>query len=440
MKKLYIETYGCQMNFADSEVVASVLVSQSYLPVFYADEADLILINTCSIRNNAEKRVLARTRELQSLKKQNKNLKIGIIGCMAERMQQELFEKLDGVDLLAGPDSYRNLPQLLAQLDADERVSDVLLSTSETYEDIDPLRFQSNYISAFVSIMRGCNNFCTYCVVPYTRGRERSRPLESILKETFDLQKAGYKEITFLGQNVNSYNYIDSEGKQWHFPDLLAFIAKQIPEMRVRYATSHPKDISEELIDVMAAHENICNSLHLPIQSGSTAVLEKMNRKYTREDYLKKVVMIKSKIPDMAISTDIIAGFCGEIDEDHKMTLSAMREVDYYYAFMFKYSERPGTHAAKSFDDDVPENVKGLRLQEIIELQQSLSLRHNKRDIDKTFEVLVEGFSKKSELQLFGRTPQNKVVVFDKGNAKPSEFVKVIIEDCTAATLIGRLV
>ncbi len=440
MKKLYIETYGCQMNFADSEVVASVLVSHSYIPVAYADEADLILINTCSIRDNAEKRVLARTRELQSLKKRNGNLKIGIIGCMAERMQQELFEKLEGVDLLAGPDSYRNLPQLLAQLDAEERVSDVLLSTSETYEDIDPLRFQSNYISAFVSIMRGCNNFCSYCVVPYTRGRERSRPVESILKETLDLQEKGYKEVTFLGQNVNSYDYSDSEGKQWRFPDLLGHIAKQIPSMRVRYATSHPKDISEELIEVMAAQDNICNSLHLPLQSGSTVVLDKMNRKYTREDYLKKVEMIKSKIPDIAISTDVIAGFCGETEEDHKLTLSAMKEVDYYYAFMFKYSERPGTLAAKKFDDDVPDEVKGRRLQEIIELQQNMSLEHNKRDLGKTFEVLIEGYSKKSELQLFGRTPQNKVVVFDKGNAKPSETVKVIIEDCTAATLMGRLV
>ena len=427
------------MNFADSEVVASVLVSQSYIPVPNADDADLILINTCSIRDNAEKRVLARTRELQSLKKRNQNMKIGIIGCMAERMQQELFEKLDGVDLLAGPDAYRNLPQLLAQLDAEDRVADVLLSTSETYEDIDPLRYQSNYISAFVSIMRGCNNFCTYCVVPYTRGRERSRPMESVLKETLDLQKAGYKEVTFLGQNVNSYDYTDSDGKQWRFPFLLAYIAEQIPDMRVRYATSHPKDISEELIDVMASHDNICNSLHLPIQSGSSAMLEKMNRKYTREDYLKKVEMIKRKIPDIAISTDIIAGFCGETEEDHQLTLSAMREVDYYYAFMFKYSERPGTLAAKRYPDDVPDDVKGRRLQEIIELQQNLSLEHNKRDIGKTFEVLIEGFSKKSELQLFGRTPQNKVVVFDRVDAKPSETVKVIIENCTAATLMGRI-
>lgn len=437
-KKLYIETYGCQMNVADSEVVASILKDEGYEICDAADAADLILVNTCSIRDNAEKKVLARGRQLQSLKKKNPELRIGIIGCMAERLSETLFEKLVGVDLLAGPDSYKKLPELLKEVESHKKASDVILSTTETYEDIDPEHYQTGDITAFVSIMRGCNNFCSYCVVPYTRGRERSRPVSSILQEIEMLQKKNFHEVTLLGQNVNSYNF--EEGKStYNFPALLDHIAGEFPHLRIRFATSHPKDLSEELVKVMARHNNICKSIHLPVQSGSDAVLQRMNRKYTAADYLKKIELLRKYMPDIAISTDIIAGFCGETGEDHQATLNMMKKADYYYAFMFKYSRRDGTAAAK-MQDDVPEKIKSERLTEIINLQQELSLQHNKRDIGKTFEVLVEGFSKRSKKQMFGRTGQNKVVVFDAENILPGTLVNTVITDCSTATLKGKIV
>jgi len=437
-KKLYIETYGCQMNVADSEVVASILRDEGYEICNDADSADLILVNTCSIRDNAEKKVLARGRQLQSLKKKNPELRIGIIGCMAERLSETLFEKLVGVDLLAGPDSYKKLPELLKEVETHKKASDVILSTTETYEDIDPEHYQTGDITAFVSIMRGCNNFCSYCVVPYTRGRERSRPVSSILQEIEMLQKKNFHEVTLLGQNVNSYNF--EEGKStYNFPALLDHIAGEFPHLRIRFATSHPKDLSEELVKVMARHNNICKSIHLPVQSGSDAVLHRMNRKYTAADYLKKIELLRKYMPEIAISTDIIAGFCGETSEDHQATLDMMKKADYYYAFMFKYSRRDGTAAAK-MQDDVPEKIKSERLTEIINLQQELSLQHNKRDIGKTFEVLVEGFSKRSKKQMFGRTGQNKVVVFDAENILPGTLVNTVITDCSTATLKGKIV
>lgn len=436
-KKLYIETYGCQMNVADSEVVASILRNEGYEICNEADSADLILVNTCSIRDNAEKKVLARGRELQAIKKKNPDLRIGIIGCMAERLSETLFEKLVDVDLLAGPDSYKKLPELLKEVESHKKASDVVLSTTETYEDIDPEHYQTGDITAFVSIMRGCNNFCSYCVVPYTRGRERSRPVSSILQEIDMLEKRNFHEITLLGQNVNSYNF-EEKNTKFNFPALLDRIAGGFPQLRIRFATSHPKDLSEGLVKVMAKHNNICKSIHLPVQSGSDAVLQRMNRKYTAADYLKKIELLRKYMPDIAISTDIIAGFCGETDEDHQATLSMMKKADYYYAFMFKYSRRDGTAAAK-MPDDVPEKVKSERLTEIINLQQELSLLHNQRDIGKTFEVLVEGFSKRSKKQMFGRTGQNKVVVFDAENILPGTLVNTVITDCTAATLKGNI-
>ena len=437
-KNLYIETYGCQMNVADSEVVASILKDEGYEICDAADAADLILVNTCSIRDNAEKKVLARGRQLQSLKKKNPKLRVGIIGCMAERLSETLFEKLAGIDLLAGPDSYKKLPELLKEVESHKKASDVILSTTETYEDIDPEHYQTGDITAFVSIMRGCNNFCSYCVVPYTRGRERSRPVSSILQEIEMLQKKNFHEVTLLGQNVNSYNI--EEGKStYNFPALLDHIAGEFPHLRIRFATSHPKDLSEDLAKVMARHNNICKSIHLPVQSGSDAVLQRMNRKYTAADYLKKIELLRKYMPEIAISTDIIAGFCGETSEDHQATLNMMKKADYYYAFMFKYSRRDGTAAAK-MQDDVPEKIKSERLTEIINLQQELSLQHNKRDIGKTFEVLVEGFSKRSKKQMFGRTGQNKVVVFDAENILPGTLVNTVITDCSTATLKGKIV
>lgn len=437
-KKLYIETYGCQMNVADSEVVASILGEEGYDICNDATEADLILVNTCSIRENAETKVLARGRELQTLKKKKPGLRIGIIGCMAERMAESIFEKLPGIDLLAGPDSYKKLPDLLRETETHKKASDVILSTTETYEDIDPEHYQTGEITAFVSIMRGCNNFCSYCVVPYTRGRERSRPVQSILHETELLHEKKFREITLLGQNVNSYHFTENS-VEYRFPELLDKVASEFPSMRVRFATSHPKDLSENLVKVMAKHDNICKSIHLPVQSGSDAVLQRMNRKYTAADYLKKIELLRQYMPEIAISTDIITGFCGETDEDHQATLNMMKAADYYYAFMFKYSRREGTSAAK-IPDDVPEKTKSQRLTEIINLQQELSLHHNQRDIGKTFEVLVEGFSKRSDKHMFGRTGQNKVVVFDAENILPGTLVNTIITDCTAATLKGKMV
>ncbi len=438
MKKLYIETYGCQMNVADSEVVASILKNDGYIPCSDPKEADLILINTCSIRKNAELRVIARGKQLQALKKNKHSLKVGVIGCMAERLNEDLFEKLKGIDLLAGPDSYRNLPELLKKTSNNVKASDILLSTTETYEDIDPEHYQTGNITAFVSIMRGCNNFCSYCVVPYTRGRERSRPVQSILREIEQLNQQGFKEITLLGQNVNSYKIEDANTK-YSFPTLLENIAKRYSQMRLRFATSHPKDLSEDLVKTMATFPNICNSIHLPVQSGSNHVLKAMNRRYTAEEYLTKIELLRKHMPDITISTDIITGFCGETKEDHQQTIAMMRKADYYYSYMFKYSQREGTAAAK-LSDDVSDEIKGLRLQEIINLQQELSLKHNQRDIGKTYEVLVEGFSKRSAKQMFGRTEQNKVVVFDALNIEPGSYVNVIVENCSTATLKGKLI
>lgn len=419
------------MNFADSEVVAAIL-KDLYTLTQDVQEADLILINTCSIRDKAEQRIHKRLRELEALKKKHRTLQVGLLGCMAERMKEELFETEPILNFIAGPDSYRNLPELIAQSAAGETQFNVILSEEETYDNIMPVRYDLNGVSAFVSIMRGCNNFCTYCVVPYTRGRERSRSPQTILHEVEQLLNDGYKEVTLLGQNVNSYQWEDMT-----FAKLMAAVAEVSPDLRVRFATSHPKDISDELLETIARYDNICKYIHLPVQSGSNEVLKRMNRVYTREYYLERVHKIKELMPDCAISTDIIAGFCGETEEDHQQTLSIMREVGYEYAYMFKYSERGGTMSAKRFKDDIPDEVKTRRLEEIIALQGELSLISNKRDIGKTFQVLIEGVSKRSADQLYGRNSQNKVIIFPKENHKIGEYIDVTVKDCTAATLFA---
>ena len=419
------------MNFADSEVVAAILKDQ-YTLTQDVQEADLILINTCSIRDKAEQRIHKRLHELEALKKKHRSLQVGLLGCMAERMKEELFETEPILNFIAGPDSYRNLPQLIENSAAGETQFNVILSEEETYDNIMPVRYDLNGVSAFVSIMRGCNNFCTYCVVPYTRGRERSRSPQTILHEVEQLLHDGYKEVTLLGQNVNSYQWEDMT-----FAKLMAAVAEMSPELRVRFATSHPKDISDELLETIARYDNICKYIHLPVQSGSNAVLKRMNRVYTREYYLDRVRKIKELMPECAISTDIIAGFCGETEEDHQQTLSIMREVGYEYAYMFKYSERGGTMSAKHFQDDIPDEEKTRRLEEIIALQGELSLESNKRDIGKTFQVLIEGASKRSADQLYGRNSQNKVIIFPKGNHKIGDYIDVTVKDCTAATLFA---
>ncbi|MBR4492484.1 MAG: tRNA (N6-isopentenyl adenosine(37)-C2)-methylthiotransferase MiaB [Bacteroidales bacterium] len=431
MKQLYIETYGCQMNFADSEVVASIL-SKEYRLCQTAQEADVILLNTCSIRENAEQRVLKRLEELRALRKKGKALKIGLIGCMASRYQDNWVES-HLVDFIAGPDSYRFLPEILSDAEAPQIRTE--LSTDETYSGIIPMRYQTNGISAFVSIMRGCNNFCTYCVVPYTRGRERSRNPEDILQEIRTLSEKGYKEVTLLGQNVNSYLW----GGSYGFPQLMADVAKTGREMRVRFTTAHPKDLSDELLETMAAHPNICKNIHLPAQSGSSEVLKRMNRKYTREDYLERIGSIRRILPEATISTDLISGFCGETPQDHEATLSLMREARFDYAFMFKYSERSGTYAAKHLKDDVPDEVKTARLEEVIALQRELSYESHRRDIGKTFEVLAEGPSKRSDEHFFGRNSQNKVIVFPKEGTQPGQLLNVTVNNCTTATLLGKI-
>ena len=448
MKKLFIETYGCQMNIADSEVVVSIL-SPYYSITDSLKDADLILLNTCSVRDNAEQRIRKRLRELGSLKKKNKTLLIGLLGCMAERIKEQLLEEEKSLDFIAGPDAYRTLPQLIEKAELGQVSFNVLLSKTETYEDIEPVRYHSNGVSAFIPIMRGCNNFCSYCVVPFTRGRERSRDPKTILEEAQKLFDKGFREVTLLGQNVNSYcwkeekegfqNLENSEINTLDFSDLTEKIAQISPLLRVRYATSHPKDISDKLLLVMAKHPNVCHYIHLPVQSGSNKVLEKMNRIYTREYYLERIQKIKEILPDCAISTDIIAGFCGETEQDHQDTLSLMKEVGFEYAFMFKYSVREGTKAAEKFEDDIPEKLKIKRLEEIIALQQQLSLESNKRDIGKTFTVLIEGVSKRSNQNLFGRNPQNKVCVFPRKNYKIGEYAEVKINRCTAGTLIGEI-
>ena len=435
MKKLFIETYGCQMNVADSEVVASIL-SAEYEITEDEQSADLILINTCAVRDNAEQRIHHRLKDLAAVKKRHPGMMVGLLGCMAERLKAQILEEEPTLDLVAGPDAYRSLPRLLEEVAAGEKAYDVILSKTETYDDIMPVRYAANGVSGFISIMRGCDNFCSYCVVPFTRGRERSRSPRTILAEAQQLLADGYKEVTLLGQNVNSYRY-EEDGTVTTFAQLMERVAQLSPLLRVRFATSHPKDISDELIHTIARYPNICKYIHLPVQAGSTSMLQRMNRVYTREQYLERIATIKRAIPDCAIATDIIAGFCGETEEEHQATLSLMREVGYSYAYMFRYSVRDNTYAATHYADDVPDELKTKRLEEIIALQQQLSLEHNQRDVGKTFEVLVEGVSKRSDEQLFGRTSQNKVVVFPKKNYKKGDYVNVTVTSCTAATLIG---
>ena len=441
-KKLYIETYGCQMNVADSEVVASVMGMAGYKAVEKGDEDyDAVLLNTCSIRDNAEQKILARLTQLNALRrKRGRHFIIGVLGCMAERVKDKLINEC-GVDLVAGPDAYLELPSLVAAAERGEKAINVELSTTETYRDVIPRRLGNSRISGFISIMRGCNNFCSYCIVPYTRGRERSREPQSILNELADLRNRGFKEVTLLGQNVNSYNYTDTDnGNNIGFASLLAMVADAAPDMRVRFTTSHPKDMSDEIIATIASRPNICNHVHLPVQSGSDSVLKAMNRKYTRQWYLDRIHVIRTAIPDCGISTDMFTGFHGETEEDFQQTLSLMREVGFDSAFMFKYSERPGTYASKHLPDNVPEDVKIERLNRMIALENELSLASNRRDVGRTFEVLVEGYSKRSREDMFGRTQQNKVVVFKSSpEIHIGDFVLTRVVDCSSATLIGEL-
>ncbi len=432
-RKLYIETYGCQMNVGDSEIVVSIMQQEGYRYTESLEEADIVLINTCSIRDNAEQRIWGRLSEMRRMRKQKPSLVIGIIGCMAERLKEELTKGGTGVDIVAGPDAYRDLPRLVREVDNGGAGVNVQLSKEETYAEIAPVRLDKNGVSAFIAIMRGCNNYCSYCVVPYTRGIERSRDAATIVAEARTLFENGYREVTLLGQNVNSYRTGDVD-----FPELLKQVAEISPLLRVRFATSHPKDISDKLLETMASMPNICKAIHLPAQSGSSEMLKRMNRKYTREWYLERVAAIRRYMPDCAITTDLIAGFAHESEEEHQQTLSLMQEVGYDFAYMFKYSERPGTFAQRNLGDDVPEDVKTRRLTEIIELQNSLSEQSNKRDVGKEFEILVECTSKRSEAQLSGRTSQNKMVVFDRGYHKIGDYVRVRITGCSSATLFGE--
>lgn len=438
-KKFYIETYGCQMNVADSEVVAAILTAKGYEHIKDRNEADIILVNTCSVRENAEQRVRGRVQGFSEVRKQNPHLLIGVMGCMAERLGEKLFEQEKNVNIIVGPDAYMDLPLLIEKASRGEKAINIQLSETETYKDICPSRIDETSISGFVSIMRGCNNFCTYCIVPYTRGRERSRSPHSIVSEVMDLQKRGYKEVTLLGQNVNSYCYKD-ESTTVNFPALLALVARTVPSMRIRFATSHPKDMSDQTLETIARHSNICKAIHLPVQSGSNSVLKNMNRKYTREWYLDRIAAIRRIVPDCGISTDVFVGFHNENEADFRETLSLMEEVKFDLAYMFKYSERPGTVASKRLPDNIDEETKGRRLQELIDLQIGWSLESNRKDIGKTFEVLVEGVSKKSPDEMFGRSSQNKVIVFPSTSTRIGEFVQVKVKDCTSATLIGELV
>jgi len=435
-KKLFIETYGCQMNVADSEVVASIMQMDGYVMTEKIEEADAIFVNTCSVRENAEQRVYGRLQYFQSLKKKNKSLVIGVLGCMAERVKEALINEYH-VDLVVGPDSYMDLPNLIGAVEKGEKAINVELSTQETYKDVIPLKLSGIHITGFVSIMRGCNNFCSYCIVPYTRGRERSRDVESILNEIRDMHAKGYKEVTLLGQNVNSY-ISERNGKKVNFSQLLELVALEVPDMRVRFVTSHPKDMSDDTLRVIAIYNNVCKYIHLPAQSGSSKILKVMNRKYTREWYLDRIAAIRRIVPDCAISTDLFCGFHSETEEDYQETLSLMREVGYDSAYLFKYSERPGTYAARYLPDTVPEEEKVRRLQGMIDLQNQLSEKSNKRDIGNVFEVLIEGFSKRSHDQLFGRTSQNKVVIFDKRDFHIGQFVKVKVHSASSATLFGE--
>lgn len=455
MKKLFIETYGCQMNVADSEVVASVMKMAGYELCDSVDDADAVFLNTCSVRDNAEQKVLNRLDTLHAMTRKGRKMIIGVLGCMAERVKEDLLEN-HHADLVAGPDAYLTLPDLIAQAETGHKAMNIELSTTETYRDVMPQRICGPHVGGFVSIMRGCNNFCHYCIVPYTRGRERSRDVESILREVRDLHEHGFKEVTLLGQNVNSYlgelkikdekvngdgndAQGDAKSEKVAFPALLRMVAEAVPDMRIRFTTSHPKDMSDDTLRVIAEMPNICHHIHLPVQSGSDRILKLMNRKYTREWYMDRVKAIRRIIPDCGISTDIFVGYHSETEEDHRMSLSLMREVGYDSAFMFKYSERPGTYASKHLPDDVPEEVKLRRLAEMIELQTKLSAESNAKDVGKEFDVLIEGFSKRSREQLFGRTGQNKVVVFDKGNCHIGQTVRVRITDSSSATLKGVL-
>lgn len=438
-KKLFIETYGCQMNVADSEVVASVMKLAGYEMAETEEDADAVFLNTCSIRDNAEQKIFSRLDYFASLRKKRKDehIILGVLGCMAERVKDELIER-HGVDIVAGPDSYLSLPELVAAAEMGEKAINVELSATETYRDVIPQRIGHSRISGFISIMRGCNNFCSYCIVPYTRGRERSREPRSILNELADMRERGFKEVTLLGQNVNSYRYVQEDGSVLGFAGLLKLVAEAAPEMRVRFTTSHPKDMNDDIINVIASVPNVCKHIHLPVQSGSNSVLKAMNRKYTREWYLDRIAAIRNVMPDCGITTDMFTGFHGETEEDFEQTLSLMREVGFDSAFMFKYSERPGTYASKHLPDDVSEKVKIDRLNRMIALQNELSAESNRRDVGKTFEVLVEGVSKRSREQLFGRTSQNKVVVFPRGNHRIGDFVNVRVIDSSSATLIGE--
>ena len=445
MSNIYIETYGCQMNFADSEIVASLLQKEGDQMVGEIEQADYVLINTCAIRDNAEQRIRKRLRELRAVQQRHPQLRIGILGCMAERLQSQLMVEEENVSFVVGPDSYRRLPEIMRKVrEMGVKEAATELSTSETYADIEPVRLASNGISAYISIMRGCQNYCAYCVVPYTRGRERSRDPETIVAEARSLFEQGYKEVTLLGQNVNSYRFVienaGGEKVTVDFPDLMRRVAEIDPLLRVRFATSHPKDLSDKLLEVMAKYDNICKCIHLPVQSGSDRMLKLMNRHYDSAWYLDRIAAIRRYMPDCSITTDVIAGFCTETEEEHQMTLEMFRKVRYDYAYMFKFSMRPNTYAEKHLQDDVPDAEKTRRLEEIIALQGQIALENNRKEIGKTFEVLVEGESHRSKEQLFGRNSQNKVIVFDRKDVVPGQYVKVKVTDCTAATLKGELV
>lgn len=438
-RKFFIETYGCQMNVADSEVVAAILRGKGYDMATTLEEADAILINTCSVRDNAEQRIWGRLDHFNSLKRKRKGLIVGVVGCMAERLGEEFLHH-KAVDLVAGPDAYRDIPYLFDKAENGEKAINTELSEIETYDGITPVRIGDVNISGFVSITRGCNNFCTYCIVPYTRGRERSRDPQDILYEVGDLCRKGFREVTLLGQNVNSYLWYPVDGiKPVRFRDLLQMTAEAFPDMRIRFTTSHPKDMREAILKTMASYPNICKHIHLPVQSGSSRILKLMNRKYDREWYLNRIEAIRRILPECSLSTDLFCGFCSETEEDHLQTLSLMEEVRFDMAFMFKYSERPGTYAHQHLPDDVPEEVKSHRLEEIIKLQNRISLQRNREEVGKIFEVLVEGISKKSEMMYFGRTSQNKVVVFPRGNTSRGDLVRVLVTGCTQTTLIGSL-
>ncbi len=439
-KKVYIETYGCQMNIADTEIVISILKNNDFHSTNIMEEADLILVNTCSVRENAEKRVRGRLQVFNTIKTNKPEILIGIIGCMAERLKEQLLEEEKMIDIVVGPDAYRDLPKLIKDAETGQKAVNVILSNEETYADISPIRLGKNKISAFISIMRGCENMCTYCIVPYTRGAERSRNPETIVNEASNLFKEGCKEIILIGQNVDSYSCIDNKNKKINFAQLLKLVAEINSKLRIRFSTSHPKDMTDEVLYAMAEYNNICKNIHLPVQSGSTDILNKMNRGYTREWYLNRVSAIKKIVPECSISTDIMVGFCDETEKDQLETLSLMKEVGYDLSFMFKYSVRPKTYAARKFEDNVPEEIKAKRLSEVVLLQSRLSKESKEKDLGKTFEVLIEGISKKSDDEFFGRNSQNKVVVFPKENFKIGDYVNVKVEKCTSATLIGKIV